>query len=206
MTPTLLSRRRLLALGAALGAGALATAAAIGGAGWGLAQAKPKQGPLAAEEALRAAMQSSLCSAANPIGMGLLGRYFPEPRWAGAQLLERPESTASKAMDRPWPRDLAAPRSAFWEGWVRAPESGSYRFSSASSAPGARIAISRLPMSGEGAPKGASMLMQAGRFYPIRFEIPQLSGDERPVLKWITPRGIEEPIPKADLHLPMKTS
>lgn len=143
------------------------------------------------------------CSNRNSSGVGLKGDYFSQQTLQGELLLSRVDSTVEFEPSREWPVDRGAnrPRSARWQGWVKAPLSGRYRFHGE---PSAHITVGGLPMAGRAAAPDAFLEMTAGTFYPIQMEVDSLS-TTRVRLEWTAPHGMRYVIPRALLFLPTPT-
>lgn len=146
--------------------------------------------------------QSSLCTAANAVGVGLEGVYFEGERFGGRELFRRLDATIDFAS----PADLAPPagvgaaRSVRWKGWIKAPMPGAYRFHAAS--PGLSIRVANQVAAADGEP-AAALQMAAGRFYPIQVELAAASAPTGPVrLEWTAPHGARYLVPKALLFAP----
>lgn len=141
------------------------------------------------------------CSNRNAAGTGLRGDYFAAADMKGAPLLSRVDATIEFDASLDWPADKGRdlPRSARWQGWIKAPLSGRYRFHAD---PGMRITVSGLPMAGGEAPADAGLELTLGSFYPIVMEA-DLSGLNRVSLEWTAPHGVRYVIPRALLFLPM---
>lgn len=154
---------------------------------------------LAAEAALLG--PSALrCNPRNLGGVGLRGEYFAQAGAKGAVLLSRVDSTVEFDASIDWPADRAGtrPRWARWQGWVKVPVTGRYRFHGG---PAATISVAGLPMAGGAAAADASLDMTAGRFYPIVMEA-DLRGATGVRLEWTAPHGLRYVIPRALLFLP----
>jgi hypothetical protein len=133
-------------------------------------------------------------------GVGLRGEYFSQPAMQGEPLLSRVDTTVEFDASLDWPADKIAsrPRAARWQGWVKAPLSGRYRFHGG---PHARITVSGLPMAGPLAAADAGLDMSAGSFYPIVMEA-DLGNASAVRLEWTAPHGMRYVIPRALLFLP----
>jgi hypothetical protein len=187
--PTM-SRRRLL-LGAALGAGCFLSA-----------RASPND-TMAAAELKRAAEHADLCSASNATGSGLRGKYFAKEPPASAPLLVRVDPTIDFDQTLDWPANLAGrrPSAARWTGWVKPPYAGSYRFHVEQRS--TRVVVARQVLVDNGAATGATIHLDAGRFYPIDIDAGRLDAlVGRLTLEWTAPHGARYVVPRALLFLP----
>jgi len=154
---------------------------------------------------MRAEQKGQLCSGANVTGTGLRGDYFDNDRWQGAPALSRLDATLDFDKTLDWPPERGAPpKSVRWSGWIKPPLTGRYRFHL--DWPGAHISIGREDMLGGNAKPGASVVLSAGRFYPILVEVPHTSGLSRGArLEWTGPHGLRFPLPKSLLFPPTDT-
>jgi hypothetical protein len=143
---------------------------------------------------------SMRCSSRNAVGVGLKGDYFSQPALKGEVVLSRIDSTVDFDESLEWPADRSAtrPLSVRWQGWVKVPLSGRYRFHGG---PAANILVSGLPMAGGAAAADASLDMAVGRFYPIVMEV-DLNSTAPVQLEWTAPHGVRYVIPRALLFLP----
>ena len=140
-----INRRRWLTLGAV----SLLSAA-------GLARSSPPPRPAAlagnpvGRESAEGARRASVCSASNPVGVGLRGEYFSAPRWQGRPGRVRIDTSIefSSLADLAGSA-LPSPGSVRWTGWVKVPVSGRYRFDGGGT--DVRIAVANLPLAGKGA-------------------------------------------------------
>jgi hypothetical protein len=162
------------------------------------AQARGALGP----ELAIAAQRGALCSSANAVGVGLLGEYFGAAGFRGQKLISRvdPVIDFDSTFDRT--SGSAAPiRSVRWQGWIRAPLGGDYRFHINLPSATLTVALRKLPQT----PGDATVVsLAAGRFYPVLCEVPTLPEviPERVRLEWTTPFGARYVIPRSLLHLP----
>jgi PA14 domain len=187
-----MSRRRLL-LGAALGVGSLLPARASPG----------RDDSMAAAELKRAAEHADLCSASNATGSGLRGEYFAKEPLASAPLLVRVDPTIDFDATLDWPANLGGrrPSAARWTGWVKPPYGGSYRFHVEQRS--ARVVVARQVLVEDGVATGATIHLDAGRFYPIDVDAGRLDAlVGRLVLEWTAPHGARYVVPRALLFLP----
>jgi len=149
---------------------------------------------------------SDLCSARNAVGVGLRGEYFAKVEWQGVPLLSRTDPSIDFDASLDWPSHTPAPRSVRWQGWVKAPISGTYRFH-VEAAP-ARVSVARQDVVGGDRGQSLPIELQAGRFYPITVEIAHL--DARPrgplMLEWTAPHGARYVVPRSLLFLPTETA
>ena len=176
---------------------------------WSLAEAPGTAADgMAAAELKRAERQGELCSAANATGTGLRGEYFAQRIGQGAPLLVRVDSVVEFDRTLEWPADHAArrPVSARWNGWVKPPIGGRYRFHA--DQPGARLVVARQVLVGEGAPAGTPTVeLAAGRFHPISLEMPRLDAIAgRLRLEWTAPHGARYLVPRALLFGPNESA
>lgn len=190
------NRRRWLTLGAvSLLSGGLARssppphAAALGGGS-------------AARESAEGARRASVCSASNPVGVGLRGEYFSAALWQGRPGLVRIDTSIEFSSLAELAGSAApSPGSVRWTGWVKVPLSGRYRFDGGGA--DVRIAVANLPLAGKGAPENAGIDLSAGRFYAIRVELDNAGSHVFPLrLQWTTPYGAHYGIPRQLLFLP----
>ena len=140
------------------------------------------------------------CSDRNAKGVGLQADYFADAGLQGARLLSRIDPTVEYDAQRDWPAagPAARPRSARWEGWIKAPLSGRFRFHAE---PAATVRVSDQRMAGLGAAPDAAIELTAGRFYPIVMTA-ELSDAVGARLEWTAPHGVRYVIPRALLFLP----
>ena len=160
-----------------------------------------------ASDLSHASQRAGLCSSANVAGVGLRGDYFPTAGLAGAPSFTRIDTTVDFTGALPWPADQAAapPRSVRWQGWIRPPISGRYRFHAEPT--NARVLVSREAMTGPGVAEEASIQLTLGRYYPILMEVPALDPAAPGVrLEWTAPHGARFVIPRALLYLPTDTA
>ncbi|MBC7958098.1 MAG: hypothetical protein H7Y33_19780 [Cytophagales bacterium] len=140
------------------------------------------------------------CSGRNMGGVGLKGDYFAHVAMQGEPLLSRVDGTVEFDASFDWPIEKlpSRPRAARWQGWVKVPLSGRYRFHGG---PSAAITVSALPMAGPLAAPDATLDMAAGSFYPIVMEV-DLTNATHVRLEWTAPHGLRYVIPRALLFLP----
>ena len=118
----------------------------------------------------------------RPAKPGLKGEYFDDPALAGAPVLTRVDEHINFAWDKPnfWPTGARKQSSARWTGAFVAPTSGEYRFAAFSyGLDEYRLYVDgKLILDRARGPQPinfASLALQAGRAYAIRFEY--LHGD-----------------------------
>lgn len=193
-------RRRIVAMGAL---GCLCGVAALCR---GAAQpARPGPSGAAGAKALHAEEPGLRCSPRNAAGAGLRGEYFERENRAGQPLLVRTDGVV--ACEAVWalaqqPSGLLA-RSARWNGWVKAPLPGRYRFHFDHA--DARIVVGAVDFSlHASAPQPAGLDMAAGRFYPITVELDRIGEPGgKAQLEWTPPHGHRFLVSRAMLFLPM---
>lgn len=178
-------------------------------AGWAGRAAWSDSGPAPADRRAQelqvAASRADVCSPRNPSGVGLQGEYFADEGCRGAPLLTRidPVVDFDAAFDWPLERAGERPRSVRWSGWVKPPVSGRYRFHVAGNA-SARVEVARVNVADAGEP--AAVVLDAGRFVPVRIELDSLSrAQARVAFEWTAPHGARYVVPRALLHLPTET-
>lgn len=150
--------------------------------------------------------RAGLCSPVNTAGVGLRGDYFLAAGLVGAPTFTRIDTTIDFAGTVPWPTERLSgpPRSVRWQGWIRPPLSGRYRFHAEPSV--ARVVVSRQVVAGPDAADDTSIELTLGRFYPILVEVPLLATDSPNVrLEWTAPHGARYVVPRASLYLPTET-
>ena len=143
---------------------------------------------MAAAELKRAAERADLCSASNATGSGLRGEYFAKEPVAAAPLLVRVDPTIDFDPTLDWPANLAGrrPSAVRWTGWVKPPYAGSYRFHVEQRA--ARVVVARQVLVDNGVATGATIHLDAGRFYPIDVDVGRLDAlVGRLMLEWTAP-------------------
>jgi hypothetical protein len=194
-------RRRFVAMGALgclCGIAALCRGAAQPNGPDGPVRAASSRTPQAEETAL-------LCSPRNAAGVGLRGEYYERENRAGQPLLVRTDGVvATEAVSAlaQQPGGLLA-RSARWNGWVKAPLPGLYRFHFDHA--DARVVVGAMDFSLHAAtPQPAGLDMTAGRFYPITVELNRIGEPGgKAQLEWTPPHGHRFLISRAMLFLPM---
>jgi len=190
-TPGHHAGRRLLCVGGVL---------ALAGVGRRDALATRRETPVAfAPDLEDAARRSALCTSKDAPGVGLLGEYFALDACRGDALLTRVDAVVDFDPRLEWPQDRAAtpPRSAHWNGWVRAPLDGRYRFHF--DADGADVQVARQAM----LEPGSVIELRAGRYYPIVATLDRVVDSGRRIrLEWTAPHGARYLIPRALLQLP----
>jgi PA14 domain len=155
----------------------------------------------AIELARQSELRAQVCSSANAAGVGLRGEYYARPAWKGVPELVRTDSTIDFDSTLEWPASLThAPRSIRWQGWVKAPISGLYRFHADPG--GTRIEVAKSVVAGAPSSAHATLEMSAGRFYPIIVAIEDVDSAQRFRLEWTLPHGGRSVIPRALLFLP----
>lgn len=159
-----------------------------------------------AAELDRAAERADICTAANAVGVGLRGEYFPQPYLRGTPRIVRVDDVIDfdRSIKGPAGEASQAVSSVRWSGWVKAPLSGKYRFHA--DAPGMQIMVAHKPVAGKGSLQEERVDLDAGRFYPIEIVVNQLTDSETRIrLEWTAPHGARYVVPKALLHLPTDT-
>jgi hypothetical protein len=149
---------------------------------------------------------NELCSARNAVGVGLRGDYFAEPQWRGTPALSRIDASIDFDASMEWPAHRAAPRSVRWQGWIKAPLSGVYRFH-LDGVP-ARLLVARHEMLSADRGTPAPIELQAGRYYPITIEIALLDPHRQAPLRleWTAPHGARYVVPRSLLFMPTETA
>ncbi|HUP08754.1 MAG TPA: PA14 domain-containing protein [Caldimonas sp.] len=165
-----------------------------------------ESGKVAPDRNAGAGAASDLCSARNAVGVGLHGDYFAEPEWHGARLLSRTDPSVDFDASLDWPPNTPAPRSVRWQGWVKAPIAGIYRFH-VDGAP-AHVIVARQEAVVADGRVSVPVRLEAGRFYPITIEIARLDAHPRGplALTWTAPHGARYVVPRALLFLPTETA
>ena len=182
-----------------LGCGAVALLACWHGARW--AMLLPSARAAAAEAALAEVLAepSALrCSDSNAKGTGLQADYFAGDALNGRLLLSRLEPTVEFELATDWPTAAARPRSARWQGWIKAPLKGLYHFHAM---PGSTVIVAGQWMMGGKAAPDAAIELQPGRFYPIEMRA-DLSTNVAERLEWTAPHGLRYVVPRALLFPP----
>lgn len=159
-------------------------------------------GTMANAELRRAEELGSLCSGANPVGLGLRGEYYREENLAGTPMLVRVDPVIDFDAGLDWPShgDAGHPRSVRWTGWVKAPLSGRYRFHL--DAPGAQVSVSRQVLVGA----GDEVELAAGRYHPVSLALHRLpAGPGRIRLEWTAPHGARFLVSRALLFPPTES-
>lgn len=158
-------------------------------------------------ELLRAAERADMCTAANAVGVGLRGEYFPLPDLKGPIALVRVDEVVDFDASIWRQSELGATgriASIRWSGWIKAPISGVYRFHAET--PGMKILVARTLVAGVGAAPGAAADMAAGRFYPIEVTVNRNDESAAQIrLEWTAPHGARYVVPKTLLQLPTDT-
>lgn len=154
----------------------------------------------------QAAQRAGLCTAANAKGIGLTGEYFARSRLQGAPSWTRTDGPVDLEAARELTARTGGPAagSVRWRGWVKAPVSGEYRFH-LSGAPSAEITVARQRFGG-GSTSDGSIHLDAGRFYPIQVDVPDIPHDATLLrLEWTAPHGMRYVVPRALLFTPSDT-
>ncbi len=160
---------------------------------------------LAEGELAWSALRGSLCSGANPVGMGLRGEYFELPGFRGQAGLVRNDRGIDFDDSLEW-RPTAAlrrPGSVRWTGWVKPPVSGRYRFHLGIA--DATVRVARQTVVAQGG--SADVELAAGRYAPIVIEVPALPRHAAAGLRleWTVPHGARFVVPRALLFPPSET-
>jgi PA14 domain len=155
-----------------------------------------------AGELQQADLRAQLCSSANAVGVGLRGEYFSTIARSGPPDFVRVDASIDFDGSLDWPSSRAAqrPRSVRWQGWIKAPIAGRYRFHAEPL--GATVEVAKAIVTGEEAPAEAVVEMAAGRFYPIILSIDDVGAAQRVRLEWTMPHGGRGVVPRALLFLP----
>lgn len=154
----------------------------------------------------QAAERAGLCTAVNAKGIGLTGEYFAQSRLQGTASWTRTDGPVDVETARELSTSAGGPSagSVRWRGWVKAPVSGDYRFH-VSGAPSAEITVARQRFGAGGTSEGPIHL-DAGRFYPIQVDVPDIPHDATLLrLEWTAPHGMRYVVPRAVLFTPTDT-
>ena len=171
-----------------------------------VAPSDPRTAGVTSNSDVAKGVPGELCSARNAVGVGLRGQYFAQPGWQGTPVLSRTDASIDFDASLDWPSDVPAPRSVRWQGWVKAPISGLYRFHLDHA--NAHIVVARQEAVSADGRTPAALELQAGRFYPITIEIERLDAHGRGslALEWTAPHGARYVVPRALLFLPSETA
>lgn len=157
------------------------------------------QGEMALKESDRASQRMQLCSAANPIGVGLQGDYFATDDCTGSPIFSQIEGPVELDPNTVWPQ--GPPGSVRWSGWVKPPLPGKYAFHAEH--PRATLVVARQLFQGGEGSTSDKIEMAAGRYYPLLLEVRGLNASvEGVILEWTAPHGMRFLIPRALLYLP----
>lgn len=159
-----------------------------------------------ADELLKAAERADMCSAKNAVGTGLRGEYFSAAGLQGPAKLVRIDEVIDfdQSIRTAASQDAASISSVRWNGWLKAPISGQYRFHA--DAPNMQILVARQVVAGLEANPDEKIQLAAGRFYPVEIRVNRLTDAEvRIQLEWTAPHGARYVVPRALLHPPTET-
>ncbi len=173
----------------------------------GHADANAQNNPvdLAATELRRADERAQLCSSANARGTGLQGEYFATTGLSGKPAGIRLDGPLDLDLQLDAPLAPGKAKSARWTGWLKAPVTGSYALHLEH--PRAAVWIGRQSMVVKGSSGDSRIELAAGRFYPVRIEIPELSAPTGRIrLEWTGPSGSRYVIPGVLLFEPTATA
>lgn len=154
-------------------------------------------------DAGEASRLAALCSSSNAIGVGLRGEYFAEANWVGRPSAIRTDATVEFESPHELSKasGLKGLESVRWTGWVKAHVTGRFKFDGGS--PDVRVFISNIALSDARTGSAAAIQLSAGKYYPVRIELGQISTSRYPIrLQWTTPYGAHYVVPRQLLFLP----